>query len=108
MINKIFAVVVSLLVLGCSTNYSTTNQVDDLAYIQLQGNFLDTSLVIDDGAPILINEDTTETFTLEGKVVAKYPISTGKHTVKITRAGQVVVNRVIFVSNSNTFEVTVP
>jgi len=108
MLKIIAALFLSVFMAGCSTHFETTNQVNDSAFLQLEGNFLDTQLTLDGGTPITLNADSIETFSLRGKKVTRFPVSTGKHTIKVTRSGTVVVNRVIYVSNSNTFEVVVP
>ena len=105
---KIWIVAISLFLFGCSSSFSTVNQVNDSAFIQLQGSFIGTSMVIDENNPVELREDNTKTFSLDGIKVARFPISTGKHTIRILRAGNIIVNRTIFVSNSNTFEVVVP
>jgi len=101
-----FAFFIITTLTGCSTNSESTNQVNDSAFLQLEGNFLNTQLSIDDEQSLELNSDSIK--TLNGKEVARFPISTGKHTLKITRSGAVIVQRVIYVSNSNTFEVVVP
>ena len=108
MLKIIFTFVFSVLIFGCSTHFESTNQVNDSAFLQLEGNFLNTQLTLDKGTPIELTEDYIKTFSLNGKEVTRFPISTGKHTLTITRSGTVIVNRVIYVSNSNTFEVVVP
>jgi hypothetical protein len=82
--------------------------VNESAFLQLEGDFLNTQLILDDGETVELTEDSTATFLLKGKKVARFPISTGKHALKIIRSGDVVVNRVIYITNSNTFEVFVP
>ena len=108
MLKIIFTFVFSMLIIGCSTHFESTNQVNDSAFLQLEGNFLNTQLTLDKGIPIQLTEGSIKTFTLDGKEVTRFPISTGKHTIKVIRAGTVIVNRVIYVSNLNTFEVVVP
>jgi hypothetical protein len=104
----IFTFVFSMLIVGCSSHFESTNQVNDSAFLQLEGNFLNTQLTLDKGTPVELTEKSIETFTLNGKEVTRFPISTGKHTIKVSRSGTVIVNRIIYVSNSNTFEVVVP
>jgi hypothetical protein len=104
----IFSFVFSMFIIGCSSHFESTNQVNDSAFLQLEGNFLNTQLTLDNGTPIVLTKISIETFTLNGKEVTRFPISTGKHTITVSRSGTVIVNRVIYVSNSNTFEVVVP
>ncbi|QDP02626.1 hypothetical protein [Thalassotalea sp. PS06] len=94
------------LLAGCAATFDTVQQVDESAYLQLQGNFSNTQLTVDNATPV--NLSTVETFEFEGKTVAKFPISTGSHTIKITRGEDVLVMRKIYVTNGNAFEVTVP
>ena len=108
MLKIIFALFISISVAGCSTHFESTNQVNDSAFLQLEGNFLNTQLIVDDANPFEITEKSIKTFSLDGKEVARFPIATGKHTLQIIRSGTVIVNRVIYISNSNTFEVVVP
>jgi len=106
--NTIWIIAASLFLLGCSSSFRTTNQVSDSAFIQLQGNFIGTNMIIDGNESIQLSSENTKTFSLNGIEVARFPVSTGKHTIEIIRAGNIVVSRTIFVSNSNTFEVVVP
>lgn len=108
MLKFIFAFFISISIAGCSTHFESTNQVNDSAFLQLEGDFLNTQLIIDDATPIDLTEGAIKTFSLNGKEVARFPIATGKHTLQIIRSGTLVVNRVIYISNSNTFEVVVP
>ncbi len=93
---------------GCSSSYESTTQIEEGAYIQLSGNFLNGTLIIDDDLQVDLLEENTKTFKIQGQVVAKFPISTGKHIIKIIKDNQVVVNRIIYVSNKTVFEVVVP
>ncbi len=93
---------------GCSSSYESTTQVEEGAYLQLSGNFLNGTLIIDDNLQVNLSEENTKTFELQGKLVAKFPISIGKHTIKIIKDNKVMVNRKIYVSNKNVFEVVVP
>lgn len=108
MLKIIFAFIFSVSIAGCSTHFESTNQVNDSAFLQLEGNFLNTQLTLDEEASFELTEKSIKTFSFNGKDVARFPISTGKHTLKITRSGTVIVNRIIYVSNSNVFEVVVP
>ena len=105
MSKQLLAIIVALILAACtSVQYNT--QESDEAYLQLQGNYMGTVLSID-GQQITI-DDSIETFELNGEQVAKFPISLGKHQVKVSRANQVLYLRQIFVSNGQTVEVAVP
>lgn len=108
MIKQLIAICVAITLMGCSTHFESVNQVNDSAFLQLEGQFLPTQLIIDNNPAIDLTEENVETFLLNGKTVARFPISIGKHTIKILRNNKVVVNRNIYLSNDNTFEVVVP
>ncbi len=108
MIKSIKISILLLILSGCSTHFESVNQVNDTAYLQLGGDFIGTQLSIDSNPLVNLTEDSIETFKLNGKKVARFPISTGKHHIKIIRSGNVIVNRNIYVTNSNTFEVVIP
>jgi|TARA_B110000967_G_C18549844_1_gene394805 hypothetical protein len=104
----IFTFILSISILGCSTHFESTNQINDSAFLQLEGDFFNTQLTLDEGAAVELTEGSIKTFSLNGRKVVRFPITTGKHTLTITRSGNVIVNRIIYVSNSNTFEVVIP
>ena len=108
MLKYLFAFLVSSALMGCSTSYQSTTQVNDAAFLQLAGNYLNTQLVLDDNPALALTETSVMSYSLNGQQVARFPIATGKHTLKISRSGVELVNRVIYVSNANTFEVVVP
>ena len=97
----------TLFVLSGCGSYKATTQAEEYSYIQLKGNFMGTTMTIDEQAPIVIGKDT-KTFKLNGEKVAKFYIARGTHTIQIHRQNTIVVNRKIFVSDGNTFEVIVP
>jgi hypothetical protein len=97
-----------LIATGCQTNYQTVTQADDsIAYVQLAGDFWGTELILDENPPIQVSPEKFDSFKLDGKEVIKFELSTGSHRVKILRAGKVLVDRKIYVSDGNTFEVIV-
>lgn len=107
-IKYFFSVVLMLFVVGCGSSYKATTQVAEGAFIQFSGNYWGTTVSIDNQSPVLISKDTIESFEIDDKEVVRFPIDTGSHFVKVSRNGTVIVNRKIYVSNSNVFEVVVP
>lgn len=101
-------VLILMLVLLLSACHSLTynTQLDGQSYIQFSGNFINTQVKIDD-IEFTIN-DQTETFDLNGKTVAKFPIKNGKHLVIVSRNQQVLVKKYVFSSEGQTIEVAVP
>jgi len=96
-------VVALLIVTGCGT-YRQVVQVDDKAYLLLIGDPKGNIIIIDDGKPIDLAQDTTS-FNLNGKTATKIEVSIGSHTVKITKGGVLTVNRKFYVSTGISFEV---
>lgn len=103
----IFFVLFSFLMLGCTSSYESVTQIDDTkAFILLTGNFENASLQINTNSPITL-ADSIETFMLDGKKVAKFEVTAGTNTVKVFKNGALVVNRKLYVTNGNSFEVNV-
>jgi hypothetical protein len=100
---KLLLMFVVLLATGCGT-YSQSVLVDDKAYLLLIGNPDGNIVTIDDTKPIDLTNDTTS-FSLNGAQATKIQVSTGSHTVKITKNGTVTVNRKFYVSTGTSFEV---
>lgn len=103
----IIFVVFSLLMLGCTSSYESVTQVDDSkAFILLTGNFANASLEINKSAAITLG-DNIDTFTLDGKTVAKFEVASGTNELKLYKGGVLVLYRKIYVTNGNSFEVNV-
>lgn len=100
-------VLFSFLLLGCTSSYESVTQIDDTkAFVLLTGNFENASLQINTDTPITLS-DNIETFKLDGKKVAKFAVTSGTNQIKVTKNGVLVVNRKIYVTNGNSFEVNV-
>lgn len=94
---------------ACTSSYeSTTQQADDGAYIRLSGNFMGTELSINQQPPIRIREGSTRTFRLDNERVALFELTPGAQRIRITRDGEVVVNRELYVGRGNTIAIRVP
>lgn len=100
-------VLFSFLMLGCTSSYESVTQVDDTkAFVLLTGNFEGASMQINTNTPITL-ADNIETFTLDGKEVAKFEVTSGTNTIKIYKNGALVVNRKLYITNGNSIEVNV-
>ncbi|MBE8167444.1 MAG: hypothetical protein HAW66_03610 [Shewanella sp.] len=97
-----------LFMTACGSSYKASTQVTEQAFVQLTGNFWNTQISLDNQAPVMVTEDTVESFELHDKDVVRFPVAPGPHLVTISRNGSVIVKRKIYVSNSNVFEVMVP
>jgi uncharacterized protein YcfL len=92
--------------IGCGS-YKAITQSESGSFLQLKGNYQNSNLSIDNHPSIQIDKNQ-KTFTLNGEQVIKFTVSAGTHTIKISRDGSEVVNRKIYVSEGNVFEVMVP
>ena len=104
---RYFLVIIGFLALAACTTYHGVTQTHAGSFLQLSGDFQNTELSIDEQTPILIDK-SVKIFKVDGKRVAKFAISEGTHTVKISKNGQIIVSRKVFVSEGNAFEVIVP
>jgi uncharacterized protein YcfL len=101
---KLLLIVLALfMVAGCGT-YRETVQVDDKAYLLLIGEPGGNIVTIDDGKSIDLGQET-RSFYLNGKTATKIEVSIGTHTVKVTKGGEITVNRKFYVSTGTSFEV---
>jgi hypothetical protein len=98
------AIFLSFLMLSACGTYNQSVQVDDRAYLLLIGSPDDTIVSIDNREPINLSQETTS-YNLNGRRATKIEITTGKHSVKIIKNGNITVHRTFFVSNGNSFEV---
>ena len=107
---KTLLLVVSVFALAaCTSSYeSTTQQADEGAYIRLSGNFLGTELTINEQAPIQLREGSTRTFRLDDERVAVFELMPGPQRIRITRGGELLVNRELYVGRGNTIAIRVP
>lgn len=101
---KLFVLFGFVLTLAACGSFEQTVQVQDKAYLLIIGDPSDSVVTIDNGKPLVLEKDTTS-FDLNGQIATKIEISIGTHTVKITKNGDLKVNRKFYVSNGNSFEV---
>jgi hypothetical protein len=102
-----FALLMSVFLLAACTRYQSVTQTEAGSFIQLKGSFRDAELVIDSQPPILL-DGKQKTFKLNGVEVMKFAVSQGTHRVQVVKNGSIVVDRKIFISEGNAFEIIVP
>lgn len=103
---KYCCLVMAMVVLSaCSSQYQQTTQVDDHAVIQFVGPLDGYALSIDGQAIPLTN---VESFTLNGEMATQFSVASGTHVVELSKGGQTMVRRKIYVSNGHVFEVRLP
>lgn len=93
---------------ACSTSYNSVKQLDDKAYILVTGNFDGSYLNIDKNTTINLDDSSVDSFKENGKEVVKFQVGAGTHTIVIKKDNSIIVNRKIYVTDGNTFEILVP
>jgi hypothetical protein len=101
---KLLFIFGAMLALTACGTYQQTVQVDDKAYLLIIGEANGNVVTIDNGKPLELEKDTTS-FDLNGVTATKIEVSIGTHTVKISKNGELKVNRKFYVSTGNSFEV---
>jgi len=83
--------------IGCAYNTGAIQRAER-SFIQFTGNTEGVVVIIDDGNPVQLtyNKNTL------------YQASKGKHTLKVYRNDELVVNRVLFLDDHGTMEVIIP
>lgn len=104
---KLILTTVLLALTGCGT-FQQTTQTETGAYLLLRGDSYNKVLQIDNQSPIVIGKET-HAFVLNGERVTKIAVTPGKHRITLSdTSGQVTVDRAVYISEGNTFEVQVP
>ena len=99
----IFVALFITLITGCGS-YHSVNQATEDSYLLLVGKTSAETLRINNSAPLTLGMDT-KSFNQNGKTVTKITLAPGTHTIIIERDGKTVIQRKIFVSEGNAFEV---
>lgn len=96
-----------LALFGCGT-FEQTKQAESSAYLLLRGNHYQKLLQIDEQPAVIIGKET-HGFVLDGERVTKIAVPPGKHRVTLSEpSGKVSVDRIIYMSEGNVFEIQVP
>jgi len=77
-------------------------QKTEKSYLKFVGNWHYAYAQIDNLAPFNLDDYYNSS---QDKL---YEVSTGKHTIKVTKSGVLVVNRILFLDNQTTTEVSIP
>ena len=80
------------------------------SYLKFSGNWENASVQIDDMESFILKrtvnpEDTERRYPDDNKL---YQIAPGKHSLKVYREGNLVINRIVFLENQATMEVIIP
>jgi hypothetical protein len=86
-------------------------QKEPVSYLWFTGNVDKAMVSIDGGAPFALQTSGYAQDNSSGSSEAKfihYKLSPGKHSITVTRDGQIIVDRVLILENENTREIQVP
>ena len=89
--------IIFLLFVGCAYNTGTIQRAEK-SYLQFLGNTEGVSVIIDenDAFGLTIDKDTL------------YQLNHGKHTLKIYRNNNLIIDRNIFLEDNGTMEIIIP
>ena len=88
--------IVFLMFVGCAYNTGTVQRAEK-SYLQFLGNTEGVSVMIDyDAFGLSTDED------------ALYQLNPGKHTLKIHRNNNLIIDRIIFLEDHGTMEIIIP
>lgn len=107
-ISKFRLITLSLIGLFLTACHSVSyvHQEPSAAFIQFSGNYYNTKIEL---AELTFNIDkNTPSFELNNQQVVKFQIPTGKHQLLVSRDGEVIISRAIFLSNGQTIQVIIP
>ena len=100
-----FAILITLTLSACGS-YQQTIQVDDQSYIQLSGD--------PEGVEIILNGNNLgkvedfDSYDLDGTKMTRFETTPGTHIIELTRSGETLIKRKIYVTEGNAFEVKLP
>ncbi len=103
---KFFTIFLTLFLLAACGTYQTTVQSEAVTYLQLTGNIKGKQLTLDDNAPVDLS--TLKSYNENGKKVTKVQVKPGTHRVTITSHDVLEIDRQIYVSEGNSFEIILP
>ena len=89
---------ISIFLLSCGAYNAGAISRAERSYIKFTGDPTKVTIVIDEGSPITLSLDD---FTV-------YETTPGKHNLKAYRNKDLIINRVVFLENQGTMEITLP
>lgn len=103
---KALALVCMTIALTACGSFKTVTQTEETTYLQLVGDPRNAVLTLNEATQVDLS--AMESFDLNGKQVTKIAIPAGQHRISISRNGTLLVDRKIYVSEGNAFEITLP
>jgi len=97
--------ILGLLFVSCT--YGTKEgviQKSDKSFLHFIGNAKNVTVIIDDTEPIILEEESSVQRYAPHLL---YQVKPGKHTIKVYRDEQLIVDRIIFIATGETKEVEI-
>ncbi|HTY57446.1 MAG TPA: hypothetical protein VMF59_01460 [Bacteroidota bacterium] len=97
MLRTIPLLVLALALCSCGGYTSGTVQKAEKGFLKFVGNTTGVMISVDDG-----------TLFPPDPLTDRYEVQPGRHTVKVYRNSQIVVDRTVIIDNHTTFEIEIP
>ncbi len=94
---SMFIFLISFLFISCGGYNEGVVQKAEKGFLKFVGDINTVTVAIDEG----------EGFSLDPKIEV-YQVKPGKHSLKVYRNNQLIVNRVVLVDNQTTMEIQIP
>jgi hypothetical protein len=91
------ALLISSIFVSCGGYTTETIQKAEKSFLKFIGTPQGTMIAIDDGTSFAYNPE-----------IQLYSLAPGKHTVKVSRNGQMLIDRTVFLDNQVIMEIEVP
>ena len=105
--NKIILLLLGILILHACGYQEGIVQKGEKSFIKFTGNRTNVSVQIDDMNQFVLTSGT-DSEKSSGNDNKLYQVSPGKHSIKVHRDGELIVNRILFLDNQTTTEVIIP
>jgi hypothetical protein len=104
---KVILLLLGILILHACGFQEGIVQRAEKSFIKFSGNWADVSVQIDDMNQFVLKSgaDSEKSSGDDNKL---YQLSPGKHSIKVYRDGNLIVNRILFLDNQATAEVIIP
>jgi hypothetical protein len=90
-------ILVSLFIISCGGYNTGIVQKTEKGFFKFVGNINSVTVAIDDGEGLSLDPKTEV-----------YQVKPGKHSIKIYRNNQLILDRVVIVDNQTTMEIQIP
>jgi hypothetical protein len=90
-------ILVSLFIISCGGYNTGIVQKTEKGFFKFVGNINSVTVAIDDGEGLSLDPKTEV-----------YQVKPGKHSIKIYRNNQLILDRVVIVDNQSTMEIQIP